>query len=268
MDLDGTEHRRESSAEETTRPHSGAVSSVGTADALPGCDHRPVWALAIRRPRLRTETRPPYVRSLKGWVGKRSREDFGRRVADNWDQVLIAENPRSMHLERMESTLVSSAHGLVDSDARVRASSSTDRPPLLKILESTSRDSSRTWAERMAARSQARRLRRVWEADLCLAQADRMSTHTPVRLPLAGGAFTTDDRVWAAEIHDQCSKKYGDEEFRTAAQATLLAQLTARACAEDVLEPHRALRWSWGTTLAARAALNCGKAIWDHSAER
>lgn len=77
---------------------------------------------------------------------------------------------------------------------------------------------------------------------------------------MTGGGYTTDYRQWATDIHAQCSKKYGDEKFGIAAQAALLAQLTARACTEDILEPHRALRWSCRRTLTARAALDCGKA--------
>lgn len=100
----------------------------------------------------------------------------------------------------------------------------------------------------------------MWEADICLAQCGREATRTPIRLVMTGGSYTTDHRHWATDVHGRCSDKYGDKEFDLAAQAALLAKLTARACAEDVLEPRRALRRSWGMTSTARAALNCGKA--------
>lgn len=97
---------------------SNAVSSVGVAAALPGCDHRPVLAVPIRRPRLCSETRPSFVRSLKGRVGKCSWDEFGRHVVDAWKQGCAEAIPRAIGLARMESSLVTLAHAFEDPDAR------------------------------------------------------------------------------------------------------------------------------------------------------
>lgn len=142
---------------------------------------------------------------------------------------------------------------------RAQGAASSCRPTCPRNLWELEREASQVTSspdERRRLRSEARKIRRRWQADIgtCRLTTRQPPKPVPTRMLDSKGNWSADPRKWSETWLRHCENKYSRPDH-LAPQSTLVKHLNEAVRTSDRGVPE----WTWSVTLRARASLSKGK---------
>lgn len=191
--------------------------------------------------------------TLKSWVaGDAIQLDKFRCVSERIlrEAAMDVRLEVEQKLEKVETMITD----IASQTGRTQGAVPGRRPKCSRELRQLERDASPE--ERRRLRSEARKMRRRWQADIASWKLTtrQQSKPVPMRMMDKEGNMSADPRKWSETLLKHCERKYSGPDH-LAPQSTLVNQLNEEVRSSDPGFPE----WTWSVTLRARASLGNGK---------